>query len=315
MDKASVVCIAGADSLIGAALVRELLRQGFHRVIGAPASGTNAGDAETDQFFAEVRPDYVFLAAGRSGGIMANLRMPAELMLDNLIAECRVINAAHRHGVTKLLYFASSCCYPKLANQPIREEALLTGLLEPTNEPYAIAKIAGIKLCQSYRSQFGCDFVAAVPADIFGPGDSWDPTDSHVVPGLLRRMHQAKVESSPAVEIWGTGNPRREFLFADDLANAAVFAMEHYSGPEPINLGGGTGLSIRELAETIRDVVGYGGGLAYDPTKPDGVTVKMLDSSKLFALGWKPRVSLAEGLAATYRSFLSDIGVSAKEGR
>lgn len=298
------VYVAGADTLIGEALSRRLADDGFRHLLGQHESVDLRDAGRVDTFFARHRPEYVFLAAGISAGILGNQRFPADLILDNLLTACHVIHSAHRHGTAKLVYLASSCSYPKLAPQPMRIESLMTGLLEPTNEAYATAKLAGIKLCEAYRKQHGANFVAAIPANAFGLADEFDSDDSHVVPALVRKIHQAKLSSAPAVELWGTGRARREFLFADDIADAAIFVMKHYDGDAPINLGGGSDVSIAELAETVAAVVGYEGQLRYDATKPDGMPLKALDSSPLASLGWQARTPFREALHRTYRHFL-----------
>ncbi len=244
------------------------------------------------------------MAAGKSGGILPNQRYPADLMLDNLLVECNVIRVACQHRVKKLLYLASSCCYPRHCPQPMRVESLLTGSLEPTNEAYAVAKIAGIKLCQAYRQQYGANFIIGIPANAFGPGDDFSPEDSHVIAALIRKMHEAKRKDAPTVDIWGTGTPRREFIFADDLADACLFVMQEYDGTEPINLGGGTDLSIGELAQLTKEVVGYEGELHFDTSRPDGMPLKVLDSSPLMAMGWKPETSFEKALSATFEVFV-----------
>ncbi len=259
-----------------------------------------------DRWFAANRPEYVFLVAGTVGGILANSTRPAEFIYDNMMIHATVVHAAYREGVGKLLYLGSSCIYPRECPQPMKEEYLLTGPLEPTNEPYAVAKIAGIKLCQAYRRQYGCDFISAMPTNLYGPGDNFDLASSHVLPALIRKFHDAKAEGRKDVVIWGTGAPRREFLHVDDLADACVFLMERYDGDGHINVGTGEDLSIRELAETVRDIVYPGAVLAFDPGKPDGTPRKLLDVSRLHALGWRHRVGLREGIEATYRWFLDN---------
>lgn len=297
--------MAGGHTPIGAALRRVLLRQGYAGLIGGPEAGadlTQAGRVEA--LFADTAPEYVFVTAIRSGGIRANRKYPAELLRDNLLAAGHIIHSACRHGVKKLLYLASSCVYPKHAPQPMYEGLLMTGPLEPTNEAYAVARIAGIKLCQAYRQQYGMNCVSAIPADVFGPGDEFSPEDSHVIPALIRKMHDAKTLGAPAVEIWGTGTPRRDFIFADDVARACLLIMRKYDDAEPINIGGGADRSVREIAELIRDVVGYAGELRFDAGQPDGMPLKRLDSSKLTAMGWQPETPLRDALAATYGAFL-----------
>ena len=303
MEKQAKIYVAGGQTLIGAAILRELERQGYISIVGRPGEEPELTDAaQVDAFFARTAPGYVFLAAGKSGGIRANQKYPAELMLDNLLVECHVIHSAYRYGVKKLLYLASSCSYPKHCPQPMRVESLMTGSLEPTNEAYAVAKIAGIKLCQAYHQQYGADFISGIPADAFGPGDDFSLEDSHVIPALIRKMHEAKELGLESVDIWGTGTPRREFIFADDLANACIFIMRKYSGQKPINIGGGTDLclSIAELAALIKEVTDYKGQLHFDSSKPDGMPLKELDSSKLRELGWKPLTPFRTALEKTY---------------
>jgi GDP-L-fucose synthase len=257
-----------------------------------------------DAYFGTMRPNCVFVAAGKSGGIGANQKYPVDLMLNNLLIQCQIIRSAQIHGTRKLLYFASSCAYPRSCPQPMQVRSLMTGPLESTSEAYAIAKIAGIKLCQAYQEQYGADMISAIPGDVFGPGDDFGLEDSHVIAALIHKMHKAKVFGAATVEVWGSGSPRREFIFADDVADAAIFLMENYSSPTPINVGTGVDTSIRDIAELIQKVVGYNGQLRFDPTKPDGMPLKALDSSELMAMGWRPKVSLQRGLEETYRWFL-----------
>lgn len=311
MERSARIWVAGSDSLIGAALVRVLRRAGHERLAGGPGAEPDLTDAAAvDGFVARERPEYVFVVGGKSGGIEANQRFPADLMLENLLAGAHVVRSAHRHGVRKLLYLASSCSYPKHCPQPMRVEALMTGPLEPTNEAYAVAKLAGLTLCRAFHEQHGARFVSAIPADAFGPGDDFGLDTSHVVPALIRRMHEAGGAGVPAVAIWGTGAPRREFIFADDLAGACLFAMRAWEGPAPINLGGGADVSIGELAAAIKEVVGYPGALVFDPSRPDGMPRKLLDSRPLRDLGWSPSTPLRDGLAATYDWFLHAIAAS-----
>lgn len=305
MGKNDRIYVAGGRTLIGAAILRELERQGYSNIVGRPGEEPDLTDAAlVEDFFARTTPDYVFLAAGKSGGIAANQKYPAELMLDNLLVECHVIHSAYRYGVKKLLYLASSCSYPKQCPQPMRVESLLTGPPEPTNEAYAVAKIAGIKLCQAYRQQYGANFIVGIPANTFGPGDDFSTEDSHVIPALIRKMHEAKERCLESVDIWGTGTPRREFIFADDLADACIFVMRKYDNAQPINLGGGSDLSIKELATLIKEVVGYPGELRFDTSKPDGTPLKALDSSKLKEMGWRSKTPFRSALSATYDWFL-----------
>jgi GDP-L-fucose synthase len=299
------VYVAGAETLIGGAILRALARQGYCNPVGGELPAPDLTCArEVDAFVAACRPQIVFLAAGKMGGIGANRRYPADLMLDNLRVTCNLIESAHRHGVTRLLYLASSCAYPKACPQPMREESLHTGALEPTSAAYAMAKLSGITLCEAFRSQHGADFFAGVPANVYGPGDHFDAENAHVIGALMARLHAAKGEGSPCVEVWGSGNAQREFLYVDDLADACVFVMRHYGGEGPINLGGGTIASIRELACMIRDVVGYEGELRFDATQPDGFALKALDSTRLTELGWAGATPLRQGLERTYRWFL-----------
>jgi GDP-L-fucose synthase len=307
MEKHARIFVAGSRASAGAAILRQLKQQGYGEIVSGPAEGpeldlTDASQVES--FFARTAPEYVFLVAGKTGGIAANQKYPAELMLDNLLVECHIINSAYRQGVKKLLYLASSCSYPKQCPQPMKEDALLTGPLEPTNEAYAVAKIAGINLCKAYNQQYRTRFISGIPANTFGPVDDFSLEDSHVVAALMRRMHQAKVLGSESVEVWGTGAPQREFIYVDDLADACVFIMQKYDGQGPINIGGGSSLSIRELAELIKEVVGYSGVLRFDMSKPDGMPLKMLDSSQLEVMGWQPKTSFYSGLLATYQWFL-----------
>jgi len=304
MRKHAIIYVAGGQTLIGAAILRQLKQQGYTNIVGKPGEEPDLTDATSvDEFLSRLLPEYVFMAAGKSGGILPNQRYPADLMLDNLLVECNVIRAAYQHRVKKLLYLASSCCYPRHCPQPMRVESLLTGSLEPTNEAYAVAKIAGIKLCQAYRQQYGANFIVGIPANAFGPGDDFSPEDSHVIAALIRKMHQAKRKGTPTVEIWGTGTPRREFIFADDLADACLFVMQKYDGTEPINLGGGTDLSIGELAQLTKEVVGYEGELRFDTSRPDGMPLKALYSSPLMAMGWNQVTSFRDAVSATYNWF------------
>lgn len=305
MRKESVIFVAGGETLIGAAILRVLKQQGFENVHGAAGAQVDLCRATAvESFFARHRPEYVFHAGGRSGGIAANTKWPADLAYDNLLGSVHVVHAAHGHGAKRLLYLASSCSYPRLCPQPMQETMILTGPLEPTNEAYAVAKLAGMKLCQAYRQQYGDDFFVGIPANAFGPGDDFSPEDSHVIAALIRRFHEAKLRGDPAVAIWGTGRPRREFIYADDLAAACIFAMQHYQEAAPVNLGGGVDLSIAALAEKIRDLVGFAGRLEFDASRPDGMPLKSLDSSRLLSLGWRPAFDIEEGLRRTYEDFL-----------
>ncbi len=298
------VYVAGHLGLVGSAIARRLKALGFQDLLVRTRQELDLTDGRAVRaFFETERPEYVFLAAAKVGGILANDTYPAEFIRDNLAIELNVIDAAHRAGVAKLLFLGSSCIYPRLAPQPIKEEYLLTGPLEPTNEAYAVAKIAGVKLCQAYRRQYGDRFISAMPTNVYGPGDNFDLETSHVLPALLRKFHEAKMADAPEVVIWGTGTARREFLHVDDLADACTFLLESYDGSEPINVGVGRDISIAELAELIADIVGFRGAISFDTTKPDGTPRKLLDVSKLAALGWEPEVSLRDGIEQTYRWF------------
>lgn len=304
MDHDAPIFVAGADTLIGTAIVRALVRAGHSRILAPPQEvcpPTDAGAVE--RFFAENAPRYVIVAAGRSGGIEANRRHPADLMVDNLLSTTHLCTTAARHDVRKLLYLGSSCCYPRDCPQPMRVEFLGSGPLEPTSAAYATAKLAGIGLCRALRSQHGSPFITGIPADVFGPYSAFDATHSHVIPALIQRMHAAREEGAPAIDLWGTGAPRREFLYADDLADACLVALDRHEGEEPINLGGGTEMTIREAAAAIADVVGYDGELRFDPSKPDGMPRKLLDSDAIRGLGWKPATSFRDALAETYAAF------------
>jgi GDP-L-fucose synthase len=305
MPKDARIYVAGHGGLVGSAVVRRLQAGGFTNVLTATRAQLDLRDqGAVNTWFEQNRPDYVFLVAGTVGGILANSTRPAEFIYDNLMIHGTVVEASHRVNVTKLLYLGSSCIYPRHATQPITEEQLLTGPLEPTNEWYAIAKIAGIKLCQAYRRQYGSDFISAMPTNLYGPEDNFDLSSSHVLPALIRKFHDAKQSGGKAVEIWGTGSPMREFLHVDDLADACVFLIENYSDDMHINVGTGVDLSIRELAEKVRDVVYPAAELQFDTSKPDGTPRKVLDVSRLNNLGWSPSYTLDSGLASTYQWFL-----------
>ena len=308
MNEHDRIFVAGHRGLVGGAILRALQRRGFDNLVTAGSGEVDLREQlPTRRFFAEQRPRYVFLAAAKVGGILANDTYPADFLYDNLMIEANVVDAAFREGVDKLLLLGSSCIYPRLAPQPIQEEALLTGPLEPTNEWYAIAKIAGIKLCQAYRKQHGCNFIAAMPTNLYGPGDNFDLETSHVLPALIRRFHEAKAEGRRAVTIWGTGSPRREFLHVDDLAEACVHLLGLPDPPDWVNVGTGTDVSIRELAGIVGRVTGFSGRLVFDPSKPDGTPRKLLDVSRIRATGWRPSIELADGIARTYRDFLAEM--------
>lgn len=306
MKKTDKIYVAGHNGMVGSAIVRALQKQGFENLVYRTSKELDLRNQEAvDQFFSEEKPHYVFLAAAKVGGIVANNTYRAEFLYDNLMIVSNIVHSAHAHGVTKLLFLGSSCIYPKMAPQPIKEEYLLTGPLEYTNEPYAIAKIAGIKLCESYRDQYGADFISVMPTNLYGINDNYHPENSHVLPALIRRFHEAKMNGLNEVMIWGSGTPKREFLYADDLADACLFLMEEYSGKEIVNIGCGEDLSIRELAELVKEVTGYAGNLVFDTSKPDGTPRKLLDVSKINALGWRYKTSLREGMNMAYQDFLT----------
>jgi len=307
MSEPGRVYVAGHRGLVGSALVRELQRQGCGDLVLRTHAELDLRDQEAvAAFFHDTRPEQVYLAAAKVGGILANDTYPADFLRDNLQIQTNVIDSAWRSGVRKLCFLGSSCIYPRLAPQPIREESLLTGPLEPTNEWYAIAKIAGIKMCQAYRRQHGFNAISLMPTNLYGPGDNFDLKNSHVLPALMRRFHEARLRGDEEVVVWGTGTPRREFLHVDDLASAVVHLMRTYDGEELVNIGCGADLTIRELAEQVANVVGFAGRLVFDPSAPDGTPRKLLDVSRLAALGWTPRISLEEGLRGTYQWFLAN---------
>jgi GDP-L-fucose synthase len=308
LDRSAKIYVAGHRGLVGGAIWRRLERAGFTNLIGRTSKELDLKEqAAVARFFAEVRPDYVFLAAARVGGIRANNTYPAQFIYDNLMIQTNVLHQAYLNGVKKLLFLGSSCIYPKFCPQPMKEEHLLSGKLEPTNEPYAVAKIAGVTMCQAYRRQYGAPFYAAMPTNLYGPGDNFDPLDSHVIPGLMRRIHEAKVQGAEEVTIWGSGTPRREFLYVDDLADACLFLMERYDDPEIINVGMGADLSIAELARLVVRVVGFPGRLTFDPGYPDGTPQKLLDVSRLSHLGWQAQTPLEAGLTETYDWFCAHL--------
>ncbi len=307
MEKSDKIFIAGHRGLVGSAVVRKLEEEGFAQLLVRDRTALDLRDTKVvADFFSAEKPSIVVLAAAKVGGIKANNDQPVEFLVENLQVQNNVIRAAHEAGVRKLLFLGSSCIYPKHAPQPIPESALLSGPLEPTNEAYAIAKIAGIKLCQAYSREYGANFISAMPTNLYGPNDNFDLVSSHVLPALLRKAHTARVESQRELVVWGSGNPRREFLHVDDLAAACVFLLENYDSPEIVNVGCGDDISIRELAELICDIVGFKGELAWDTTKPDGTPRKLLDVAKIHALGWRHRIGLREGIARTYQWFLEN---------
>ncbi|MFM7535872.1 MAG: GDP-L-fucose synthase family protein [Acidimicrobiales bacterium] len=299
------IFVAGHRGLVGSAIVRRLEAEGFSNLVVAARDQLDLRDqAAVTYWFKANRPEYVYLVAGTVGGILANSTRPAEFLYDNMMIHATVVHASYQYAVRKLLYLGSSCIYPRHAHQPITEDQLLTGPLEPTNEAYALAKIAGIKLCQSYRRQYGCDFISAMPTNLYGPGDNFDLTSSHVLPALMRKFHDAKVAGRTEVEVWGTGSAMREFLHVDDLADACVFLMDRYEADEHINVGSGYDVAIRTLAELVREVVHPDARLVFDTSKPDGMPRKLLDCSRLTTLGWQPRIALADGIRRTYDWFL-----------
>ncbi|HEX6192204.1 MAG TPA: GDP-L-fucose synthase [Chitinophagaceae bacterium] len=308
MNKDSKIFIAGHRGMVGSAILRKLKQEGFNNIVTKTSDQLDLRQQQaTSDFFSKERPEFVFLAAAKVGGIVANNTFRAEFLYDNLMIEANIMHAAYQQRVKKLLFLGSSCIYPKLAPQPLKEEYLLTGLLEPTNEPYAIAKIAGIKLCEAYRDQYGCNFIAAMPTNLYGEGDNYHLQNSHVIPGMLHKFHDAKLANAPFVELWGTGAPLREFMYVDDLAEASVFLMQHYNDKLFVNVGTGEELSIRDLALHIKDVVGYTGEIKFDTTKPDGTPRKLMDSSRIHDMGWRHRVSLKEGLKKAYEFYLKSI--------
>jgi GDP-L-fucose synthase len=295
------IYIAGHRGMVGSAIMRKLHKEGFEHLIERSSAELDLrNQSAVNQFFAAEKPDYVFLAAAKVGGIMANNTYRADFLYDNLMMEVNIMEAAKNYGVKKLLFLGSSCIYPKHAPQPLKEEYLLTGLLEPTNEPYAIAKICGIKLCEAYRHQHGCNYISVMPTNLYGPNDNYDLQSAHVLPALLRKMHEAKFTGLPSIEVWGSGNPMREFLHVDDLADACYFLMQQYDEKDWLNVGTGTDISIRELALLIKEIVGYDGELHFDASKPDGTPRKLLDVSRLQALGWRHQIALTEGIRRVY---------------
>ena len=300
----SKIYVAGHNGLVGSAIMRKLESEGFRNIVTRTFEELDLTDQKaTREFFEKERPEYVFLAAAKVGGIQANSVYPADFIYINLMIECNVIKASHEFGVKKLLFLGSSCIYPKLAPQPIKEEYLLSGYLEETNEPYALAKISGMKMCQYFNKQYGTNFISVMPTNLYGPNDNFDLNTSHVLPALIRKFHEAKVNKAPYVEIWGTGTPRREFLFVDDLADACLFLMKNYSGNDFFNVGTGEDVTIRELAELIGEVVGYKGELKFDTSKPDGTPRKLLDVTRIHEAGWRHRIGLKKGLEKTYEWF------------
>lgn len=308
MEKNDKIYVAGHRGLAGSAIVRKLRKEGFENLLLRTSAELDLRDQEAvKEFFEQEKPDYVFIAAAKVGGIYANNTYPAEFLYDNLCIQNNLIHQSYKNGVKKLLFLGSSCIYPKNAPQPIKEEYLLSGYLESTNEAYAIAKIAGIKMCQYYHKQYGCNFISAMPTNLYGPGDNYDLKNSHVLPALLRKFHEAKVNNEPSVTVWGTGKPRREFLHSDDLASACFFLMQHYDDPQFVNIGTGKDISIGEMAQMIKKITGYEGEIVFDTTMPDGTFQKLLDVSKLHGLGWKEEIGFEEGVRRTYESKFENV--------
>jgi len=308
MNRDASIFVAGERGLVGSAIVRALRASGYTNLLSAPRSALDLRDqSAVERFFAERQPQYVFMAAAKVGGILANNTYPADFIRDNLLIQNNLIDASYRHGVRKFCFLGSSCVYPRLAPQPLREESLLSGPLEPTNQWYAIAKIAGLKMCEAYSHQYGFNAISVMPTNLYGPGDNFDLQSSHVLPALIRKFHEAKQARSDAVTIWGTGTPRREFLHVDDLADALLFLMERYDSATLINVGWGEDVTIAELAALVRDVVGFEGGIELDGSKPDGTPRKLMDVEKIAGLGWKPKIALADGIRSTYRWFLANV--------
>ncbi|RNF39519.1 GDP-L-fucose synthase [Planococcus salinus] len=308
MELDSKIYVAGHRGLVGSAIVRNLQAKGYFNLVFRTSRELDLTKRyQVDEFFRQEKPEYVFLAAAKVGGIVANNDYPADFIRDNLMIQTNVIDASHQNNVKKLLFLGSTCIYPKLTPQPMREDSLLTGELEPTNESYAIAKIAGIKMCQAYNRQYGTNYISVMPTNLYGPNDNFDLESSHVLPALIRKFHEAKKNSVPSVEVWGTGEPRREFLYSDDLADAAVYLMNHYSGNELVNIGVGKDISIKELAQKVKETVGYTGTVEFNTAKPDGAPRKLVDVTKLNSLGWEAKIPLEEGLTLAYAWFLKNI--------
>jgi len=308
MKKTEKIYIAGHRGMVGSALHRKLLADGFTNFVLKTSSELDLrNQADVFQFFENEKPDYVFLAAAKVGGILANNIYRGAFLYENLMIQNNIIHASYLNGVKKLLFLGSSCIYPKMAPQPLKEEYLLTGLLEPTNEPYAIAKIAGIKMCDAYRSQYGCNFISVMPTNLYGPNDNYDLNNSHVLPAMIRKFHEAKINNEPSVTIWGTGKPKREFLHADDLANACIYLMHQYNEEGLVNIGTGEDIEIGELAKMVKEIVGFNGNINNDLTKPDGTPRKLMDVSKLHTFGWKHQIDLYQGIQAVYQEFQQKI--------
>ena len=310
MEKHAKIYVAGHRGMVGSAIVRSLEKRGYQNLILKTSAELDLRNQQAvADFFATEKPAYVFLAAAKVGGIVANNTYRADFLYENLAIQNNVIHAAYVNQVTKLMFLGSSCIYPKLAPQPLKESYLLTGLLEPTNEPYAIAKIAGIKMCEAYRAQYGCNFISVMPTNLYGPNDNYDLQNSHVLPAMIRKFHEAKERGDQSMELWGTGSPMREFLYADDLAEACMFLMETYNDAELVNIGTGVDVTIKELAETVQRIVGFTGIVKWDTSRPDGTPRKLMDVSKLHDLGWKHHIELAEGIQLAYQDFLANVTI------
>jgi GDP-L-fucose synthase len=307
LEKHAKIYVAGHRGMVGSAIVRSLQKNGYHNLILKTSAELDLRNQQAvSDFFAAEKPAYVFLAAAKVGGIVANNTYRADFLYENLAIQNNVIHAAYVNQVTKLMFLGSSCIYPKLAPQPLKESYLLTGILEPTNEPYAIAKIAGIKMCEAYRAQYGCNFISVMPTNLYGPNDNYDLQNSHVLPAMIRKFHEAKERGDASMELWGTGSPMREFLYADDLAEACLFLMETYNEAELVNIGTGVDVTIKELAETVQKIVGFAGTIHWDTNRPDGTPRKLMDVTKLHGLGWKHHIELSEGIQLAYQDFLAN---------
>lgn len=310
MEKQAKIYVAGHRGMVGSAIVRYLQKNGYQNLVLKTSAELDLRNQQAvADFFAQEKPAYVFLAAAKVGGIVANNTYRADFLYENLAIQNNVIHAAYVNQVTKLMFLGSSCIYPKLAPQPLKESYLLTGLLEPTNEPYAIAKIAGIKMCEAYRAQYGCNFISVMPTNLYGPNDNYDLQNSHVLPAMIHKFHEAKTRGDQSMELWGTGSPMREFLYADDLAEACLFLMETYNESELVNIGTGVDVTIKELAQTVQQIVGFSGTIQWDTNRPDGTPRKLMDVSKLHGLGWKHHIELAQGIQLAYQDFLANVTI------
>lgn len=308
MNKNAKIYIAGHKGMVGSAILRKLKEEGFNNLVFRTSQELDLrNQTDVNFFFKNIRPEYVFLAAAKVGGIVANNTFRADFIYENLAIQNNIIHSAYLHGVKKLMFLGSSCIYPKMAPQPLKEEYLLTGMLEPTNEPYAIAKIAGIKMCEAYRQQYACDFISVMPTNLYGINDNYDLQNSHVLPAMIRKFHEAKIRKDEIVNLWGTGSPLREFLYADDLADACYFLMQNYSEAGFVNIGSGVDISIKRLAEIVKTIVGFEGNLLWDTSKPDGTPRKLMDVTKLHDLGWKHKIGLEEGIRLAYKSYLDNV--------